>query len=129
MAVRLGDLDIDSGIPELAPGAVLTATGTGLEVFDFKTGTGDTPTESNRTRLEYVGYLPNGDIFDSNSDATFAVTGVIDGFAEGILGMSVGGRRRIVIPPDLGYGPNGNPGAGISGTDTIVFDVLLKEII
>ncbi len=129
VSVRLGDLDIDTGIPELAPGAVLTATGTGLEVFDFKTGTGETPTESNRTRLEYVGYLPNGEIFDSNSDATFAVTGVIDGFAEGILGMTVGGRRRIVIPPDLGYGPNGNPRAGISGTDTIVFDVLLKEII
>ena len=73
--------------------------------------------------------MPDGSIFDSNDDATFALTGVIDGFAEGLSGMQVGTRRRISIPPELGYGSGGLPQAGIGGTDTIVFDVLLKEII
>lgn len=129
VAVRLGDLDVEGAIPSLAPAAELTETGTGLEVFDFTTGTGPTPSAGNSVRVEYVGYLPNGDIFDSNTDSTFSLGGVIDGFAEGLEGMSVGGRRRMSIPPELGYGSNGNPRAGISGTDTIVFDVLLKEIL
>ena len=129
VAVRLGDLDVEGAIPALVPNAELTPTGTGLEVFDFTTGTGPTPTDTESVRVEYVGYLPDGSIFDSNDDATFRLTGVIDGFAEGLSGMQVGGRRRIVIPPDLGYGSGGLPQAGIGGTDTIVFDVLLKEII
>ena len=118
----------DTAPPALPANAQLIATGTGLEVYDFEVGTGVSPTDGDSVVVEYVGYLPDGTIFDSNSRATFSLTGVIDGFEEGLRGMNVGGRRRMVIPPDLGYGAGGNAGAGISGTDTIVFDVTLLDI-
>ena len=59
--------------------------------------------------------------------AIFAVTGVITGFAAGIEGMKVGGRRLLVVPPELGYGPDGS-GDSISGTDTLVFVVDLVAV-
>ena len=129
MTISLDDAGDDPGIPSLPAGAAIQSSSTGLEFFDFELGGGDSPSSTDQARLSYVGYLPNGTIFDSNPDATFPLTGVIDGFAEGIEGMNVGGRRRIIIPPDLGYGSNGNPGAGIGGTDTIVFDVVLHAIV
>ncbi|MCB9850675.1 MAG: FKBP-type peptidyl-prolyl cis-trans isomerase [Phycisphaerales bacterium] len=79
--------------------------------------------------VDYAGYIQEtGRQFDAGESSTFGLSGVIDGFAEGILGMRVGGMRRIIIPPDLGYGSNGNSGAGIGGEDVIVFDVTLHEI-
>jgi len=48
---------------------------------------------------------------------------VIAGFDEGLVGQTVGSRVLLVIPPDKGYGPEGNPQAGIGGTDTLVFVV------
>ena len=117
------------GLPELPEGAVLTPTGTGLEVFDFEPGDGASPGTSATVSVGYVGYLPNGQIFDSNVAATFPLQNVIAGFREGIAGMNVGGSRRIVIPSDLGYGPNGLPRAGIGGEDSIIFDVILHSIV
>ncbi len=119
----------ETGLPPLPIGGELVDQGSeGLQVYDFEVGTGQTPVRSDAVQVDYVGYLPNGTIFDSNSESTFNLTGVIQGFAEGIEGMQVGGWRRISIPPDLGYGSNGNAGAGIGGTDTIVFDVFLRGI-
>ena len=59
---------------------------------------------------------------------TFTVgTGVIQGFSRGVTGMRVGGQRRVVIPPDLGYGSAGAPPA-IPGNATLVFDIELRAI-
>ncbi len=117
------------GLPPLPDGADLTTNPSGLQVYDFEVGTGAMPTASNTVRVGYVGYLPNGQIFDSNTMVNFPLGNLIQGFTEGVVGMKVGGMRRIVIPPDLGYGSNGNPGAGIGGTDIITFDVTLIDII
>ncbi len=118
-----------SGLPPLPDGADLTTNPSGLQFYDFVTGTGAMPIEANTVRVAYVGYLPNGQIFDSNTSATFPLGNLIEGFTEGVVGMQVGGMRRIVIPPALGYGPGGNPGAGIGGTDVITFDVTLLAIV
>ena len=117
------------GLPQLPAGAVLTPTGTGLEVFDFVAGSGATPGLTDTVTIDYVGYLPNGTIFDANDDISFPLQNVIAGFREGVAWMNIGGSRRIVIPFYLGYGPNGNPGAGIGGMDTIIFDVNLHSFV
>ncbi len=116
-------------LPTLPAGASLTATGTGLEYYDYEVGTGDMPPSTDAdVVVDYAGFLESGAKFDSGTDVTFNLGRLIQGFTEGVSTMKVGGQRRIVIPPDLGYGSNGNAGAGISGTDTIVFIVTLKEI-
>ena len=120
---------VTEGLPLLPDDAVLETSNTGLEYFDFNVGTGDMPTESDTVEAEYVGYLPDGTIFDSNDSATFGLPQLIDGFSEGVQGMTVGGYRRLIIPPALGYGPDGNPVGGIGGTDIIVFDVRLLDIV
>lgn len=115
-------------LPPLPDGVTLTTTGTGLEVYDFTEGVGPLPARTDTVTVDYSGHLPDGTVFDSNMMIDFRLTGVIEGFAEGIEGMRVGGMRRIAIPPDLGYGSSGNPGAGIGGTDVITFDVTLHAI-
>jgi hypothetical protein len=116
-------------LPLLPDGAVLTTESNGLQYYDFEVGTGASPVASDTVTVDYVGYLPNGNIFDSNDNINFALSNLIVGFTEGVLGMQVGGTRRIIIPADLGYGSGGNPGAGIGGTDTIIFDVTLDGIV
>jgi len=117
------------GIPPLPGDAVVNQSETGLEFVDFEAGSGPMPDADARVRVAYTGYLPDGTIFDSSDSATFGLANLIAGFAEGVQGMSVGGRRRVIIPPELGYGESGNPGAGIGGDDTITFDVELLEIL
>ncbi|MEM7311740.1 MAG: Ig-like domain-containing protein [Planctomycetota bacterium] len=128
VTINLSDINDESAIPALPSDAVIQTTASGLQFYDFEIGDGESPELTDRVDLSYVGYLPNGDIFDGNEFASFGLNQVIDGFAEGLDGMNVGGRRRIIIPPELGYGSGGNPGAGIGGTDTIVFDVVLFAI-
>ncbi len=128
VTIDLNDINDESAIPALPSDATIQTTASGLQFYDFEVGDGPSPSLSDSARLAYVGYLPNGNIFDSNPNTTFPLGGVIQGFAEGLEGMNAGGRRRIIIPPDLGYGSGGNPGAGIGGTDTIVFDVVLHEV-
>lgn len=117
-----------SGIPPLPAGATLTTTASGLQYYDYRLGRGNPPGLDDAVIVNYQGYLPDGTLFDHGQETRFPVRNVIDGFAEGLMGMTEGGKRRLVIPPDIGYGPDGNPGAGIKGTDTITFDVELVNI-
>lgn len=75
----------------------------------------------------YVGQVWQGDVFDSSFDrgapALFSLNGVIQGWKEGLTGVQEGSRVVISIPPELGYGPEGNEAAGIQGTDTLTFTV------
>jgi len=97
---------------------------------DLVTGTGATAAVGDTVVVNYIGALySNGKVFDSSwsRKQTYTVPGplgtasVIKGWNEGIVGMRVGGRRELVIPPSLGYGKSGNP--PIPGNATLIFIV------
>jgi len=118
-------LEIDS--------AALTKTASGLQYQDLVTGTGQTAAPGQVAVVHYTGWLTDGTKFDSSRDRgqpfSFPLGGgqVIAGWDEGVAGMKVGGRRKLVIPPDLGYGPMGSPPV-IPAAATLVFDVELLEL-
>jgi FKBP-type peptidyl-prolyl cis-trans isomerase FkpA len=90
----------------------MTRTPRGLYYRDLAAGDGAAVSEGQRVSLYYTGNLANGVRFDSNvggAPFSFQVGAgeVIAGFDEGVTGMRVGGRRRIIIPPELGYGEGG----------------------
>jgi FKBP-type peptidyl-prolyl cis-trans isomerase len=104
---------------------------------DLVVGTGATAAAGTRVNVGYTGWLydstqPNGKGKQFDSSASFPVvlgTGaVIKGFDQGIVGMRVGGQRRLVIPPELGYGAAGSSNGAIPGNATIVFDVTLNSV-
>jgi len=90
------------------------------------------PTPADRVTLHYRGTLIDGSEFDSSYSrglpATFAVTGVIPGFSEGLQLMTVGSHYRFVIPSDLAYGPQGS-GPDIGPNATLIFEIELIEVL
>jgi peptidylprolyl isomerase len=99
---------------------------------DLTAGTGAAAKKGQRLRVHYVGKLTNGSTFDTSvgrQPFTFTLGGgqVIKGWDEGLVGMKVGGKRRLVIPPDLGYGASGVPPT-IPPNATLVFEIELLGI-
>ncbi len=117
------------GIPVLK-GAIQT-TPSGLRYIDEKVGAGASPSEAVRVTVNYTGWLANGTKFDSSADRGHAVTtllnGAFQGWQEGLATMKVGGKRRLIIPPDLAYGGRG-AGATIPPNATLIFDVELLSV-
>jgi peptidylprolyl isomerase len=113
-------------------GKVIT-TPSGLKYEDLKVGTGATPKTGQTVSVQYTGTLENGTKFDSSRDRgvpfEFAIgTGqVIPGWDEGLSTMKVGGRRKLIIPPNLGYGAAGAGGV-IPPNATLLFDVELVGV-
>lgn len=111
----------------------LTRTASGLQFRDEQVGTGEEAKSGDRVAVHYTGTLENGKKFDSSRDRgqpfefKLGEGRVIRGWEEGVAGMKVGGRRTLVIPPDLGYGSRG-AGSVIPPGATLVFDVELLEI-
>jgi FKBP-type peptidyl-prolyl cis-trans isomerase FkpA len=104
----------------------------GLYLQDVRTGTGDEAVQGRQVTVNYTGWLPNGTQFDSSVGRTpFKFTpgqgSVIQGWEEGIVGMKVGGLRKLVIPSALGYGSRGAGGV-IPPDSVLVFDVELLSI-
>ena len=118
------------GAPEVeAPDAPATK----LEVTDLEVGTGDEVGPGAKITAHYVGVgQSSGKKFDSSWDrdepASFSLDGVIPGWTEGLVGMLVGGRRELVIPPEQAYGDTPPPGSDIKPGETLVFVVDLVGI-
>ena len=109
----------------------------GLKYTDTKTGDGATARAGNKVSVHYTGWLSNngakGKKFDSSVDRgqpfqfTLGAKQVIAGWDEGVAGMKVGGTRTLTIPPELGYGVRGAPGA-IPPNATLIVDVELLQV-
>lgn len=98
-----------------------------LVVEDLVVGTGATAVSGDTVTVTYVGTFTNGTQFDAGTFSfRLGANQVIAGFDQGITGMRVGGRRRLTIPPNLGYGSQAN--GSIPGNSTLRFDVTLNSI-
>ncbi|MFN7913836.1 MAG: FKBP-type peptidyl-prolyl cis-trans isomerase [Vicinamibacterales bacterium] len=127
---------------DVAPTATTTSglsSITALQVTDLVVGTGTTATAGRPISVHYTGWLYSstatdnkGTKFDSSVDRgtpfgfTLGAGQVIAGWDQGVLGMKVGGQRRLIIPPSLGYGASGS--GTIPGNATLVFDVQLLAV-
>lgn len=116
------------------PGVIKTKSGLLYKVINE--GTGAHPTENDTVIVHYIGTLTDGRKFDSSFDrnetATFPLNGVIKGWTEGIQIIGVGGKIKLVVPPELAYGDQGFPNQGdkasITPASTLVFEVELLGI-
>jgi len=108
-------------------------TDSGLKYEDLAQGDGAVAAPGHRVKVHYTGWLTDGSKFDSSLDRnqpfSFSLGKgmVIRGWDEGVAGMQVGGRRRLTIPPQLGYGAQGAGGV-IPPNATLVFEVELLDI-
>lgn len=114
-----------------APEAAVT-TASGLSYVDLVVGSGSQPTSGKPVKVHYTGWLENGTKFDSSVDRgepfvfTIGAGEVIPGWDEGVMTMKVGGKRRLIIPSQLGYGAAGAGGV-IPPDATLIFEVELLD--
>ncbi len=117
-----------------------TTTSDGLQYIDIKVGTGTAAKEGDTISVQYIGWVQSTEVkFDSSYDdnkngapTQFTLVGpdqhgVIQGWVEGVSGMKPGGKRRLIIPPALAYGADGNPPL-IPANATLIFDIQLVTI-
>jgi len=106
---------------------------TELKIEDTKVGAGAQVRSGNTVTVNYIGRLTNGAVFDTSVGkqpfSTVIGTGqVIKGWDEGIIGMKVGGIRRLIIPPSLAYGSQGAGAGAIPPNATLIFDIELLGV-
>ena len=107
-----------------------------FSTVDLRVGTGAEATNGRTVALNYSGWVyepagtdNKGSRFDAGTIPALTLPGnVIPGFSQGIVGMKVGGLRRITIPPNLAYGNNPPSGSGIRPNETLIFEVELLSV-
>lgn len=106
---------------------------TDLIIEELQVGSGDEATSGQNVTVHYTGWLTNGTKFDSSVDRgdpfsfRLGAGQVISGWDQGVAGMKVGGKRKLTIPPHMGYGARGAGGV-IPPNATLVFEVELLEV-
>jgi FKBP-type peptidyl-prolyl cis-trans isomerase FkpA len=110
-----------------------TTTPSGLVIDDIVVGEGAAAASGQKVTVHYTGWLTNGTKFDSSKDRNdpfefpLGAGRVIKGWDEGVAGMKIGGKRKLTIPPALGYGARGAGGV-IPPNATLVFEVELLGV-
>ncbi|MCC4116297.1 MAG: FKBP-type peptidyl-prolyl cis-trans isomerase FkpA [Azoarcus sp.] len=110
-----------------------TTTASGLVIEELEVGSGATAAAGKRVSVHYTGWLTDGRKFDSSKDRNdpfdfpLGAGHVIRGWDEGVQGMQEGGKRKLTIPPELGYGARGAGGV-IPPNATLVFEVELLKV-
>mmetsp|Transcript_160255 Transcript_160255/g.282706 ORF Transcript_160255/g.282706 Transcript_160255/m.282706 type:complete len:295 (-) Transcript_160255:34-918(-) len=121
----------ENALAEAAKEEGATKTDTGLVFLSLTEGEGASPSATDTVEVHYEGKLTDGSIFDSSyqrgETISFPLSGVIAGWTEGLQLMKVGGKAKLTIPYNLGYGERGNPPV-IPGKATLVFTVELIAI-
>jgi peptidylprolyl isomerase len=137
-AVGLAGAGRDVPAKPASAGGLITKTPSGLKIADVAIGTGDAAKKGDHVMIDYTGWVANSDgsagkAFDSSLprgapfDFDLGAGQVIAGWEEGVVGMKVGGKRQLTIPPNLGYGTRGSPPV-IPANATLIFDLELVAI-
>jgi FKBP-type peptidyl-prolyl cis-trans isomerase len=131
-------VDIEPGPPPVVPwndaGMEIVTTKTGLQIVEYKIGDGDYPKIGDTVVVSYSGFLDDGTLFDTTAYSAqpieFVLTPktLIPGWVEALLTMRVGGARKIIVPPFLGYGEKGF-GKTVPPNATLVYDMELLDIV
>lgn len=111
----------------------MTKMSNGVYYRDIVTGNGAAVTDKSDTVwVTYAGFLKDGKLFDSGTNSKFVPAGLVTGFRTGMVGLKVGGRRKIVIPSELAYGGSSRRGSDgkilIPRQSTLIFDIDLLNL-
>lgn len=112
----------------------VTVTKSGLQIQTIRSGEGAPPTDNDVAMISITGTLRDGTVFQEPASGPFPVSGGIPGFTEALKLMQKGGKYKIWIPSELGYGPNDIPDpktgeVGIPGGSVLIFDVELQDFL
>src|SRR5678815_3584435 len=124
---------VEMPFEQAGPEGKEVTTSSGLQYIDLKVGLGATAQAGQTISVHYTGWLENGKKFDSSVDRgqpfsfPLGAGRVIKGWDEGVQGMKVGGKRKLIIPSQLGYGARGAGGA-IPPNATLIFEVELLGV-
>lgn len=130
-------VEIEPGPPPIQPwsdaGREIIALDNGLQFVDFEIGDGEFPVFGGRIVVHYSGFLGDGTLFDSSYyrgapvELEMSAKKLIPGWAQALLSMREGGKRKLIIPPSLGYGSEGFPGK-VPPDATLIYDIELLKV-